>query len=216
MVVAARPVVVAVAITGSVPRKKDNPGGADDALGADRVDASRPSGGGDPRAYSCAQSRREPVLRPRFVRSGPGGAAQALPGHDRAIFDRRARPRPGCARLVAAAEARHGLAVDRLGQFSDHRLRERDRPGRGSRRQDARARHPAGNRDFRSLAYPRRAPAHRRGADARRAPRAIRDGRQKRDAGAGASARHFARTRRAACCRRRPGPRRASASTRAA
>ena len=58
-----RPVVVAVAITGSVPRKKDNP--ALPTTPAEQIESTHQAyrGRRHDRAYSCAQPRRK-LLRP--------------------------------------------------------------------------------------------------------------------------------------------------------
>ena len=118
------PVVIAVAITGSVPRKKDNP--AVPTSPAEQIECTH-------EAYEAGASLvhihvrnpdESPSSDPALFAAGAGGRAPALPGHDRAVLDRRPRPRPGSAGQCAGSAARHGLAVHRLGQLPDHRLRE--------------------------------------------------------------------------------------------
>ena len=119
-----RPAVITVAITGSVPRKKDNP--AVPVTVSEQVESTH-------EAFEAGASLVHIHVRnpdessssdPGAVRPGAGGHPQALPRHDRAVLDRRARPRPGGARQRAVPEARHGVALHRLGQLPDHRLRE--------------------------------------------------------------------------------------------
>ena len=75
-----RPVVIAVAITGSVPRKKDNP--ALPVTPPEQVESTHEAfeAGATPRAHPRAQPRREARPRiPTLFAPGPGGGAPALP-----------------------------------------------------------------------------------------------------------------------------------------
>ena len=77
-------------------------GAAGDARRTDRIDPRRLRRGRLAGPYPCAQSRRDALLRSRAVRAGDGGGAPPLPGDDRPVLDRRARPRPGRPRRRAS------------------------------------------------------------------------------------------------------------------
>ena len=88
-----RPVIVAVAITGSVPRKKDNY--AVPIAVSEQIEF-------DPRsirgwcllsAYSCSQSGRDTFFRSEAVPRGHGGNEAILPRHHCAVLNRWPRPR---------------------------------------------------------------------------------------------------------------------------
>src|SRR5215212_261615 len=157
-----KPIVIAVAITGSVPRKKDNPAlpvtppeqieSTQEAFEAGatlvhihvRNDDETPSS--DPARFAAVKEGVEKHCPGMIVQFSTGGRLHG-----------RARARSVRARLGAVSEARHGLALDRLGQLPDDRLREPHHPGGGPRRQDEGERGPARDRDFRSLPHPWRA-----------------------------------------------------------
>ena len=50
-----KPIVIAVAITGSVPRKRDNPARSDHAFGTDRIDPGGIRSWRLARPHSCSQ-----------------------------------------------------------------------------------------------------------------------------------------------------------------
>ena len=182
------PVIITVAITGAVPKKKDNPGRAGHPRRAGRVHARGLRGGRLARAHPRAQSRRILGLGPGAVRPRAGRRAQALPGHDRAVLHRRARPRAGKARRDAVPEAGHGLARHRLGQLPDQHLRERARFRRGPGEDDAGERHQARGRGVRpGDALQRRQPGEEGPAQGP-AAHPVRAGHPQRHAGA---AHHF-------------------------
>ena len=119
--------------------QEGQPGGPDHAGGADRVDPAGLRGRRRSRPYPCAQRRRDVLVGSRALRGGQGGCREALPGHDRPVLDRRAGSGSGPAQQRALPQARHGLALDRIGQFPDHRLRESHDARRGDGGQDARS-----------------------------------------------------------------------------
>ncbi len=124
-------------------------GRADHHRGAGRVDARGLRGRRDHRALPCPQRRPDADLGPRQVRAPEGGAGEALPRHDRPALHRRAIRQRARARRHAAAPARHGLALGRLEQLPDARLREQPGPGRLAGRRDAGARRQARDRGLR-------------------------------------------------------------------
>src|SRR3712207_8852233 len=104
---AGEPVVIAVAITGSVPRKKDNP--AVPTTPAEQVESTH-------QAYEAGASLvhihvrnpdESPSSDPALFAQVQEGGAEALPRHDRAVLHRRARARPGAARHSPGGAARH-------------------------------------------------------------------------------------------------------------
>src|SRR3954451_19221464 len=139
------PVVIAVAITGSVPRKKDNP--ALPTTPPEQVESTH-------QAFEAGATLVHIHVR------NPDESSSSDP----ALFG---QVQEGVRRLGAVAQARHGLAVDRLGRLPDDRLREPHRAGRGPREQDEGERGAPRDRDLRPVAHPRRAPADRQGADGR-------------------------------------------------
>ena len=148
-----RPVFIAVAITGSVPRKKDNP--ALPVTPAEQIESTHEAyeAGATLVHIHVRNRRRDAVVGPGAFAAGAGGHPQALPGHDRAVLDRRARARPR-RRAAAALESQpgHGVAFDRLGELPDDRLREPAALVQDLATQDAGARHQAGDRDLRPVA----------------------------------------------------------------
>ncbi len=87
-----RPVVIAVAITGSVPRKKDNP--ALPVLPSEQIESSHAAfEAGATLVHIHVRNDDESSSSDPDRFAGAGGRAQALPGHDRAILDRRPWPR---------------------------------------------------------------------------------------------------------------------------
>ncbi|MBB4375645.1 hypothetical protein GGD61_000269 [Bradyrhizobium sp. SBR1B] len=112
------PVVVAVAITGSVPRKKDNP--AVPILPSEQIESTQEAfEAGATLAHIHVRNDDEtPSSDPeRFAKVG--GDQEALSRHDRAVLDRRAGPRSLGAWIVALSEAGHGLAVHGIGELPD-------------------------------------------------------------------------------------------------
>ena len=145
------PCIITVAITGSLPRKENNPAVPDHGRRAGRIDPGGLRGRRHAGASACAQRRPDADLRPGAVRAPARRAAPALPGHDPAVLDRRPLRRGPGARRHAAPEARHGLARHRLVQLPDPGLRERARPDRLARERDAGARGQARDRGVRPV-----------------------------------------------------------------
>ena len=81
-----KPVVIAVAITGSVPRKKDNP--AVPTTPAEQVESTHAAfeAGATLVHIHVRNPDESPLQRPRAVRPGAGRRAEALPRHDRAVL----------------------------------------------------------------------------------------------------------------------------------
>ena len=184
------PVVIAVAITGSVPRKKDNP--AVPITPAEQIESTHEAfeAGATLVHIHVRNDDETPVLRPGAVRAGAGGRAPALPGHDRAVLDRRPRPRPGSARLALISgptwrRSPPARSISRPSSTRTHTTLVDDLAG-----QDAGHRRPARDRDLRSLASSWRPPPGRGRPDGRAAACAVRHGREERHAGRRAPARH--------------------------
>ena len=124
------PCIIAVAITGSVPRKEHNPAvpitlteqlesthaafEAGAALVHVHVRNDDQSTTSNPDKFAAFQERIRPLC----------------PGHHRAVLHRRPFGRGLGARRHAAPAPRHGLAGHRLLQLPDARLRESPRPDR--------------------------------------------------------------------------------------
>ena len=159
MVSTARPVVVAVAITGSVPRKKDNP--ALPTTPSEQIESTHAaylagatlahihvrnpdeSPSSDPALFAQVQEGLRKHCPGMIVQFSTGGR-----GRDQAARGSSLPLKPDMASLSTGSvnfptivyENATALVEDLAGKMHD-------------------ARHPAGNRDFRSLAYSRRAPA---------------------------------------------------------
>ena len=150
------------------------PGRADHRARADRVHTRRVRSRRVARARARAQRRWHDDLESREVRPIPRGHPQALPRHHRAVFDGRAQRRRRRTWWHAASEARHGVAVDGLGELQDDDLREPSEARRRPRAAHARQRREAGDRDLRSRhALQRREPGPAGAAQVARA-RAVR------------------------------------------
>ena len=177
------PCIITVAITGSLPRKENNP--AVPITIAEQVESTQEAfEAGATLAHLHVRNDDGTLdLRPGRVRAPAGGAATPLPRHDPAVLDRRPLRRRQGARRHAGAQARHGLARHRLVQLPDPGLRELARPGRLAGRRDAGARRQAGDRGVRPVDDLQ---GGRDGAgrqDQGAAARPVRDGREERDAG---------------------------------
>ncbi len=169
------PVVVAVAITGSVPRKKDNPRRA---RGRSRSRSNRPSKPSrrGPRSPTSTSHDDEAPPPTRPVRRRARGPAQALSRHDRPVLDGWARAGSAGARPVAEAPAGYGLPLHGVGELPDHRPTESREPRDRPRLADERVPRPSRDRDFRPLPHPRREASDGGGADRRAAARPVRHG----------------------------------------
>ena len=163
--------------------QEGQPGGADYRRRAGRVDAGRLRSRRHARAPARAQRRRNADLFGRAFRARARRHPRPLPGHDHAGLDGRPIRRWPRARRHAASAPRHGIAGQRLGQFSDPRLRQRARPRGLAGLGDEGIRHQAGDRGVRlvdDLSGGR--PAERR-QDRRAVAPPVRDGHQERHAG---------------------------------
>ena len=128
------PCIISVAITGSLPRKKDNP--AVPITVAEQVESTQAAyeAGATLVHLHVRNDDETPTSAPdRFAhvldgirRHCPGMITQVSTGGRSGAGTR--------ARRHAAPAARHGVARDRLGQLPDPRLRQRARPGRLARR----------------------------------------------------------------------------------
>ena len=210
-----RPVVLAVAITGSVPRKKDNP--ALPVTPAEQIESTHQAfEAGATLVHIHVRNPDETlVIGPGLVRAGDGGRAPPLPRHDRAIFDRRARARSGGARQCAEPSPRHGFAVDRSVNFPT--IIYENAPALvedlATKMRDHDVKPEIEIFDLSHIHGARRLIDAR--PDARKPACAIRARRQERHALRGDACSTFSSPRRGGCCRRRPGRRPASAAFRA-
>ncbi len=185
-----KPVVIAVAITGSVPRKKDNPAVAGHASRADREHARGLRGRRLARPHPRPQPRRKLLLRPGAVPPGAGGHSKHCPGMI-VQFSTGGRGRDPSAR-GSALYLKPDMASLSTGSvnfptivYENHTTLVEDLADKMKNNGVH-----AGDRDFRPLPYPRRAPAHRQGPHGRAPARAVRHGRAERHAGRRAPARH--------------------------
>ena len=89
----ANPVIITVAITGAVPRKKDNP--AVPVTPAEQVESTHEAfeAGASLVHVHVRNPDESPGSDPELFGARAGGRAQALPRHDRAVLHRRARAR---------------------------------------------------------------------------------------------------------------------------
>ena len=132
------PCIITVAITGSVPTKKDSP--AVPITVAEQVESTHA-------AYEAGAALVHVHVRnddgtttsdPGEVRAVPRRHPQALPRHDRAVLDGRAqRPGQGARRHVAS-QARDGVADDGLRELREDHLREPSDADQRSRGEHAR------------------------------------------------------------------------------
>ena len=117
----AEPCIISVAITGSVPRKRDNP--ALPVTITEQIESTHAAyEAGAALVHVHVRNAEESPHPTRRIRRLPGGHPQALPGHHRAVLHRRARPGAGAARQHAAPAAGHGEPGHRQRQLPDHRL----------------------------------------------------------------------------------------------
>ena len=203
------PVVISVAITGSSR-----------ANGTTRAAGHRHRAGRAPTrpmrpalrwcmSMSATRTRRPP--RTPEVRRLPGGHPEALPGHHRAVLDRRPRPRWRGAGQHAPPATGHGEPCDGERELPDDRLREPAGFRPDACDAHARSRDQAGDRGVR----PRHADEHRRPgggkADPAAAACAVRLRREARPAGATSSSSRSGCC--ASCCPAPPGPPPASDGT---
>ena len=100
------PCIICVAITGSLPRKANNPAVpiTDRRAGREHAGGLRGRRRASRTATSATTTRRRPPTP--SVRAAAGGAAQALPGPDRPVLHRRPLGRRARARRHAVARAR--------------------------------------------------------------------------------------------------------------
>ena len=138
--------------------------------------------GASHRARHVRDENQNRPRTPRF-RAAEGGRRAPLPRHDRAVLDRRAHRRGSGARRHAAAAPGHGLAVGRLQQLPDPRLRKPARSRRLARRRDADLCDQARDRGVRPQPYFQGGGDERRRAHPRRHLHPVRDGREERHAG---------------------------------
>ena len=138
------PCVIACAITGSLPRKEQNP--AVPITVAEQIESTHEGvrGGRVPRARARAQRRSEHELGSGSLRRVSARGATRVSGDDRAVLHRGAEwLRLGAWRELGAP-SRHGLARHRLGELPHEHLREFTRPHRGARHGHAHPRHQTG------------------------------------------------------------------------
>ena len=87
-----KPVIIAVAITGSVPRKKDNP--AVPVTPTEQIESTHQAfEAGASLVHIHVRNGRKLLFQSCAFRSSPARSAQALPWDDRAVLDRRPRSR---------------------------------------------------------------------------------------------------------------------------
>ena len=99
------PIVITTAITGAVPRKKDNP--AVPVTPAEQIESTHEAyEAGAALVHIHVRNEDESsVLRPGAVRARAGGREEALPRHDHPVLDRRPRARAGGARRDASTSS---------------------------------------------------------------------------------------------------------------
>ena len=115
-----RPVTIAVAITGSVPRKKDNP--ALPVLPVEQIESTRATyeAGAALVHIHVRNDDESPSSDPGRFAEVQAGVRKHCPGM--IVLDRRPRARPSQARSLARPSAGHGFALDRFHQFSHDRV----------------------------------------------------------------------------------------------
>ena len=144
------PCIISVAITGSLPKKADNP--AVPISVAEQVESTQAAFEAGATLVHLHVRNDDGTPKPapeRFAavldgirKHAPGMITQVSTG--KWPLGRRAR-----ARRHALAASRHGLARHRFGQFPDPGLRQRARPGRLARERDEGLRHQARGRGLR-------------------------------------------------------------------
>ena len=112
------PCIITVAITGSLPRKENNP--AVPITVAEQVEATHEAyeAGATLVHLHVRNDDQTPTSKPERFAAVQAGIAAPLPRHDHPVLDRRPFRRRHRARRHAIAQARHGLALDRLVQLS--------------------------------------------------------------------------------------------------
>ena len=178
------PCIITVAITGSLPRKKDNPAVPITRGRAGRIDAGGVRGRRDPGAPARAQRRRArpPPTPERFAqvldgirRHCPGMITQVSTGGRSGA----GRERGG---MLSLKPDMASLATGSR-QLPDPRLRQRARPGRLARRGDARHGIKPEVEAFDLSMIFQAVELQQDGKIDGAAARAVRDGREERDAG---------------------------------
>ena len=113
-----KPIVIAVAITGSVPRKADNP--AVPVTPAEQVESTHEAfeAGATLVHIHVRNPDESPSSDPALFAQVQEGVQETLPRHDRAVLHRRSRARSVGARQRAGVAPGHGFAVHRVGQLS--------------------------------------------------------------------------------------------------
>ena len=116
------PCVIAVAITGSVPRKKDNP--AVPITVAEQVESTHQAfeAGASLVHIHVRNDDESPSSDPERFGRVREGVRQHCPGMIVPIFHRGARAGSGSAGQRAGFAAGHGLPVHRVGELPHHRL----------------------------------------------------------------------------------------------
>ena len=178
-----QPCIITAAITGSVPRKENNP--AVPITVSEQIESTHA-------AFEAGAALVHVHVRndDGSTTSNPDKFAEfqerirkICPGHHRAVLDRWTF---GCrirARRHAASPAGHGVTLNRLVQLPYARLRELTRADPGARRKDAPIRREAGDRSLRSRDALQRRELRARRLDQGAAPRAVRARREARAAG---------------------------------
>ena len=206
-----QPCIISVAITGSVPRKKDNP--AVPITIPEQIESTHEAyeaGASLVHLHVRDEDENSSSDRHRFAELQEG-IRKHCPGHHHPVLDGRTRTLVRTARRDAGPGARHGIACDGIGQFPDHRLRESARLRAHACEDDARSRRQARDRDLR----PGDALQHRRSGESGTAEVAracaVRDGREERVAGAARDSGIRSRAAEEESARTRRGLQRASA-----
>ena len=140
-----RSVVVAVAITGSVPRKRDNP--AVPISATEQIVSTHEAfeAGASLVHIHVRNADESPSSDPELFARVQEGVKRHCPGMIIQFSTGGARPRSKRARECQLSQARHGLALYRFRQLPDDRVRELGRVGRRPRGADAGIRCQAGD-----------------------------------------------------------------------
>ncbi len=175
-----KPCIITAAITGSVPRKENNP--AVPITVSEQIESTHAAfeAGAALVHVHVRNDDQSTTSKPGQVRGLPGAHPKTLPGDHRPVLN--GRPL-GCrvgARRDVAPPARYGLALDRLLQLPDAGVRELARADSRARREDEALWSEAGDRGLRPGDAVQRGELRARRPDRRAAPRAVRPGRQAR------------------------------------
>jgi 3-keto-5-aminohexanoate cleavage enzyme len=116
-----RPVIIAVAITGSVPRKKENP--ALPVLPTEQIESTHAAyeAGATLVHIHVRNDDESPSSDPDRFAAVQAGVRKHCPGMI-VQFSTGGRGRDPAARSFAVPSARHGLTLDRFNQFSHDRV----------------------------------------------------------------------------------------------